>query len=148
MRLKYYESKEKLADEELLIALKYEWIDLIEVLIKEKRIEVNRKGILQLAANKGYLPLLKHLIDQLGKDPNEICYALKKGMINTAAYQAVKGSHPKALRYLLRQGIKPYINETYDTYNPGLLGIALETYIKHKQKATCTQDAATLHCYG
>ena len=144
MYLKYYKSNQKLAGEELLIVLKYEWIDLIEDLIKEKRIEVNQKGILQLAANKGYLPLLKYFIDQLGKDPNEIYGIPEKGMINTAAYQAVRSSYPKVLRYLLRQGVKPYINETYDAYNPGLLGIALETYIKHKQKPIRIQDVTTL----
>ena len=53
MYLKCYKSNDKLTDKELIIALKYEWIDLIEDLIKEKRIEVNQKGILQLAANKG-----------------------------------------------------------------------------------------------
>ena len=106
MYLKYYKSNQKLANEELLIALKYEWIDLIEDLIKEKRIEVNKKGILQLAANKGCLPLLKYLIDQLGKDPNEIYATLHRDMTNTAAYQAVRGSHTKTLHYLLRQGVQ------------------------------------------
>jgi ankyrin repeat protein len=117
MCLKYYKSNEKLGDEELLIALEHEWIDLIEDLIKEKRIEVNQKGILQLAANKGYLPLVKYLIDQLGKDPNEIYAAPHKDMTNTAAYQAVRGSHPKALRYLLEKGTKQHINKPYDAYN-------------------------------
>ena len=145
MHLKYYKSNEKLTGAELLIALEYEWVDLIEALIKVKRIEVNQKGILQLAANKGYLPLLEYLIEQLGKDPNEICVIPQEDMINTTAYQAVRGSHPKALHYLLRQGAKPYIDETYDGYNSDLLGIALETYIGHKQETIRTQHATTLN---
>ena len=147
MCLKYYKSSEKLTGAELLMAIEYEWVDLIEALIKEKRIEVNQKGILQLAANKGYLPLLKYLIDQLGKDPNEINeigLTGYKDRIITPAYQAVKGSHIKPLHYLLGKGAKQYI-EAPNAYNSDLLGIALETYIKHKRKAICTQDATTLN---
>ena len=147
MYLKYYKSSEKLTGAELLMALEHEWVDLIEALVKEKRIEVNQKGILQLAANKGYLPLLKYLIDQLGKDPNEINeigLTGYKDRIITPAYQAVKGTHIKTLHYLLGKGAKQYI-EAPDAYNSDLLGIALETYIKHKRKAICTQDATTLN---
>ena len=147
MHLKYYKSNEQLTGAELLMTLKYEWVDLIEALIKEKRIEVNKEGILQLAANKGYLPLLEYLIDQLGKDINEInkIYGFsKKDIRNTAAYQAVRGTHPKAVHYLLQKGAKQHIDKEYDAYNSDLLGIALATYIKHKQKAIHTQDTTTL----
>ena len=148
MYLKYYKSSEKLTGSELLMALEYEWVDLIEALIKEKRIEVNKKGILQLAANKGYLPLLEYLIDQQGKDINEINEIhdfSKKDTKNTAAYQAVRGSHPKVVHYLLQRGTKQYIDKEYDAYNSDLLGIALETYIKNKRQAIHIQDTTTLH---
>ena len=145
MHLKYYKSNEKLTSAELLIALEYEWVDLIEALIQEKRIEVNQKGILQLAANKGYLKLLECLIDQLGKDPNEKSAIPRENMTNTAAYQAIRGSHPEVLRYLLEKGSKQRIDKPYDTYTSDLLEIALERYIKHKQQAIRTQDATTLN---
>ena len=148
MHFKYYKSNEKLTGSELLMALEYEWVDLIETLIKTKRIEVNQKGILQLAANKGYLPLLEYLIEQLGKDINEINEIhdfSKKDIKNTAVYQAVRGSHPKVIHYLLQKGAKQHIDKEYDAYNSDLLGIALETYIKNKQQAIPTQDTTTLN---
>jgi ankyrin repeat protein len=143
INLKYYKSKEKLAGGELLMALEYEWVDLIEDLIKEKRIEVNQKGILQLAANKGYLPLLEYLTDQLGKDPNEIYATPHKDMTNTAAYQAVRGGHPKVLYYLLQQGANLHIEGGYNE-SPSLLDKAIKRYIKYKQ-AIHTQDSSTLN---
>jgi ankyrin repeat protein len=146
INLKYHKSNEKLTGAELLMALEYEWVDLIEALIKEKRIEVNQKGILQLAANKGYLPLLKYLIDQLGKDLNEIYDIAEKDMKNTAAYQAVRGGHPKVLYYILQQGAHPHIEGEYGGYNesPSLLDKAIKRYIKYKQ-AIHTQDSSTLN---
>ena len=152
IHLRYYKSDTNLQEEELLIALEYEWIDLIEDFMKEKRIEIeivneeDDQGILQLAANKGYLPLVKYLIDQLGKDPNDVCCHSRKDMRNTAGYQAIRGAHPKVLYYLLQQGANPQIEEGYWINNdsPSLLDKAIKRYIKYKQ-AIHTQDSSTLN---
>ena len=152
IHLRYYKSDTNLQEEELLIALEYEWIDLIEDFMKEKRIEIeivneeDDQGILQLAANKGYLPLVKYLIDQLGKDPNDVCCHSRKDMKNTAGYQAIRGAHPKVLYYLLQQGANPHIEEGYWINNdpPSWLNKAIKRYIKYKQ-AIHTQDSSTLN---
>ena len=145
MYLKYQKSNERLASGELLIALEYEWIDLIEDLIKEKRVTSNEMGILQLAANKGCLPLVKCLVGQFGKDPNDVCYISKKDIRNTAAYQAVRGGHPKILSYLLQQGANPNLKKGYDDdERPNLLDRAIKRYIKYKQ-AIHIQDSSTLN---
>ena len=145
IHLRYYKSDTNLQEKELLIALEYEWIDLIEDFMKEKRIEteVDHTGILQLAANKGYLPLLEYFIAQFKKDPNDISYTLKKDLKNTAAYQAVRGGHSRALYYLLQQGANPHIEGGYSD-SPSLLDKAIKKYIKYKQ-AIHTQDSPTLN---